>query len=402
MARRLLFTVACLLLLAAPAAADDIYRKKREIDERLSSVHTKIAHARQQEAVLSQEITLVNARIDDLQNDVAQAQQKLKRLEAELAASQRELDRLGKVFALQTRRLDLLRRDYGVALARLERRVIDAYETPSVDAIDVMFASTSMNDMLSNIEFVQQIGRQDRYVSGRLHEARNAMRAARERTRSTKERVAAETAAIRRRTDEQHAVTAELISTQQQLATARAAKRATLSSVKVNENEFVEEANALEAASSSLAATIQAVQAAPRPSSPETSSSQPSSSGFIWPVSGPISSPFGSRCLGNGDCSLHPGIDIGAPPGTPIKAAASGTVIYAGWLGGYGNLVVIDHGNGLSTAYGHQSSIAAANGASVAQGQVIGYVGCTGYCFGAHLHFEVRVNGQPVDPLGYL
>ena len=90
------------------------------------------------------------------------------------------------------------------------------------------------------------------------------------------------------------------------------------------------------------------------------------------------------------------------PSGTAIKAAAGGTVIYAGVLGGYGNLTVIDHGNGLATAYGHQSSIGVANGASVAQGQVIGYVGCTGYCFGAHLHFEVRVNGEPVNPLGYL
>jgi murein DD-endopeptidase MepM/ murein hydrolase activator NlpD len=90
------------------------------------------------------------------------------------------------------------------------------------------------------------------------------------------------------------------------------------------------------------------------------------------------------------------------PAGTPIAASAGGTVIYAGWLGGYGNLTVIDHGNNLATAYGHQSSIGVGVGSIVSQGQVIGYVGCTGYCFGAHLHFEVRVNGQPVDPLGYL
>jgi murein DD-endopeptidase MepM/ murein hydrolase activator NlpD len=119
-------------------------------------------------------------------------------------------------------------------------------------------------------------------------------------------------------------------------------------------------------------------------------------------VSGPISSPFGPRCLPNGDCSFHPGVDIAVGPGTPIKAAASGTVIYAGWMEGYGNFVVIDHGNHLATAYAHQSTIAVANGVSVAQGQVIGYSGCTGYCFGPHLHFEVRVNGSPVDPLRYL
>jgi murein DD-endopeptidase MepM/ murein hydrolase activator NlpD len=119
-------------------------------------------------------------------------------------------------------------------------------------------------------------------------------------------------------------------------------------------------------------------------------------------VQGPIASAFGARCLANGDCSFHPGIDIASASGTPIHAAASGTVIYAGWMEGYGNLTVIDHGRGLATAYGHQSSIAVGMGAAVSQGSVIGYVGCTGYCFGPHLHFEVRVNGEVVDPMGYL
>jgi murein DD-endopeptidase MepM/ murein hydrolase activator NlpD len=99
---------------------------------------------------------------------------------------------------------------------------------------------------------------------------------------------------------------------------------------------------------------------------------------------------------------MHEGIDIAAPFGAPIHAAAAGTVIYCGWLGGYGNLIVIDHGGGLATAYGHQSSLAVGCGTSVGQGQVVGYVGCTGHCFGPHVHFEVRVNGSPVDPLGYL
>ncbi len=98
---------------------------------------------------------------------------------------------------------------------------------------------------------------------------------------------------------------------------------------------------------------------------------------------------------------MHEGIDIAAPSGTAVHAAASGTIIYAGWMGGYGNIVVIDHGGGLSTAYAHLSSIWVGGG-SVSQGQAIGAVGCTGSCTGPHLHFEVRINGSPVDPLGYL
>jgi len=118
---------------------------------------------------------------------------------------------------------------------------------------------------------------------------------------------------------------------------------------------------------------------------------------FFVPLNGNLGSPFGYRWG-----RMHEGIDIGVGYGTPIHAAASGRVIYAGWMDGYGNLVAIDHGRGISTAYGHQSSIAVSNGETVSQGQVIGYVGCTGHCFGPHLHFEVRINGAPVDPLGYL
>jgi murein DD-endopeptidase MepM/ murein hydrolase activator NlpD len=102
---------------------------------------------------------------------------------------------------------------------------------------------------------------------------------------------------------------------------------------------------------------------------------------------------------------MHEGIDIGAAEGTPIRAAAAGTVVLIqseASSGGYGNFTCVDHGSGLSTCYAHQSSIATSSGAHVGQGEVIGYVGNTGHSFGAHLHFEVRYNGAPVDPLGYL
>jgi murein DD-endopeptidase MepM/ murein hydrolase activator NlpD len=99
---------------------------------------------------------------------------------------------------------------------------------------------------------------------------------------------------------------------------------------------------------------------------------------------------------------MHEGIDIAAELGTPIQAAASGTVIHAGWLGGYGNLVVVDHGDGLATAYAHASAILVAVGQQVSQGDTLSLVGSTGNSSGPHLHFEVRVNGSAVDPLLYL
>ena len=99
---------------------------------------------------------------------------------------------------------------------------------------------------------------------------------------------------------------------------------------------------------------------------------------------------------------MHEGIDVGVGTGTPVHAAAAGVVVYAGWMSGYGNIVVIDHGNGLSTAYGHNSSLQVGQGATVGQGDVVALSGSTGHSTGPHVHFEVRVNGTPVDPLGYL
>jgi murein DD-endopeptidase MepM/ murein hydrolase activator NlpD len=137
-----------------------------------------------------------------------------------------------------------------------------------------------------------------------------------------------------------------------------------------------------------------------------TTSSAPASPGgggrprpgrLLWPVPGTVTSGFGMRWG-----RLHAGIDIAAPEGTPVRAADSGVVIFAGWAGGYGNLVLVAHGGGMVTAYAHLSSVAVGEGASVGRGSTIGAVGSTGHSTGPHLHFEVRINGQPQDPMAYL
>ena len=118
---------------------------------------------------------------------------------------------------------------------------------------------------------------------------------------------------------------------------------------------------------------------------------------MVRPINGPLTSPFGQRWG-----RLHAGLDISDPSGTPIRAAAAGRVILMAPTGGYGNYTCIDHGKSVSTCYAHQSEFGTSRGATVEQGEVIGYVGNTGRSFGAHLHFEVRVDGQPVDPMKYL
>jgi murein DD-endopeptidase MepM/ murein hydrolase activator NlpD len=185
-----------------------------------------------------------------------------------------------------------------------------------------------------------------------------------------------------------------MVASRNALSAAEQEKRSTLASITENRSEVLAEIEDLEAQSAALAARIRAAQ------QQSSSSATPVVSGsgqLSWPVSGPVTSGFGSRWG-----RMHEGIDIAVGEGTPVHAAASGTVIYAGWLEGYGNLVVIDHGNGLSTAYGHNSSLASSLGQSVAAGQVIAYSGSTGHSTGPHVHFEVRLNGSPVDPLGYL
>lgn len=151
------------------------------------------------------------------------------------------------------------------------------------------------------------------------------------------------------------------------------------------------------AVSENIKAMIQSMEAA---------SSMPAGGGsgaFMWPCSGPITSYYGWRTHPIFRTKrYHSGMDIAVDTGTPIHAAASGTVIYSGWMGGYGYCVMISHGGGLVSLYGHNSSLAVGEGQRVSQGQVIAYAGSTGYSTGPHCHFEVRVHGEVTDPLNYL
>jgi murein DD-endopeptidase MepM/ murein hydrolase activator NlpD len=174
--------------------------------------------------------------------------------------------------------------------------------------------------------------------------------------------------------------------------------RATLAKLEENIDEAHRHEDLLEEDAAKLIAKIQAAQtaAAPLPAA-IVQSAGTSASGFIWPLPGAVTSYYGMRWG-----RLHAGIDIDGTSGQPIVASKEGRVIMAAPYSGYGNAVIIDHGGSVSTLYGHMSAFAVGNGQVVSQGQVIGYVGCTGSCTGDHLHFEVRVNGSPQDPMAYL
>jgi murein DD-endopeptidase MepM/ murein hydrolase activator NlpD len=395
MSRSALAALALAAAVAATPAAADVYNRKHSVDSRISVLHGRIAQAQTRARELSSEIASVSTQIHGLQSRVGDVSARLATLETDLALHKRKLDRLTELFRLETKRYFFLRREYTLALSRLNARLVEVYEQGDVDTLDVILAATSLSDLVDGLDYVNEVGAQDRGIATSVGRAKTSARDARERTRKIRVVVAAETRAVQVRTDQVSAVRDELVSDRNALVSARSEKRVSLAKVNANEREDVAEAQALERVSATLGAQIQAAQSSS--SAYSASSSTPSASGFVWPVSGPVVSPFGMRWG-----RMHTGIDIAVGYGTPIHAAASGRVIYAGWMDGYGNLVFVDHGGGISTGYAHQSRIAVANGQNVAQGDVIGYVGCTGHCFGPHLHFEVRVNGAPVDPLGYL
>ena len=381
MARKLALVLIAGLVLAAPAAGDN--------NGDHGSVQARLDAARAKEARLTNQISDVTSQIRSLERKVGDVSQKLSVLERDLALHQRRLDRLNELFNFETERLTFLRRQYAKVVRQLNLRMIDIYETRDPTLVEVILASKSFQDVLDQMHYLEAIAQQDTRIAAEVAGARDQVHVARERTKTVRARVHSETQVVAVRTQQQRDARNQLLASKGSLAGKRQRQKGQLASTREQERVLIAEANALAAEDAGIRGQLAAAQGA--------TDTTPSSQGLIWPVSGPVTSPFGYRWG-----RLHAGIDIGVPYGTPIHAAAAGTVVLAGWTGGYGNYTCIDHGGGMATCYAHQSSYAVSSGAQVSQGQVIGYVGSTGHSFGAHLHFEVRINGNPVDPLGYL
>jgi murein DD-endopeptidase MepM/ murein hydrolase activator NlpD len=387
--------LAGLLLVVAPAAGyDGAADKKARIDAKIGTLQERIDAARAREGVLSDQIAVVTSKIRALQDDVDSASARLSELESVLALHQRRLDRLNELYRLQTQRLVFLQGQHKSAERRLSKRLVDIYTSEPTSALAVVLEAGNFSDLLDQLEYLNEIGSQDERIAQEVENAKVKMTATRNATRKTRAQVAETTRAVAARTAEQRAVRDRLAWSQRELATARRDKRDALSDVREDKQAALDHMAELQAQSAALASRIRSAQSSAVVPGPTGS---PSAAGFIWPVHGILTSTFGWRWG-----RMHEGIDHAVSTGTPVVAAASGTVIVAGWMGGYGNLVVIDHGNGIATAYGHNTSVAVSYGQSVAQGQLISYSGSTGHSTGPHVHFEVRVNGTPVDPLGYL
>jgi peptidoglycan DL-endopeptidase CwlO len=320
MARRLTLLGVLLALVAGTAAsagADDWRRKQSEVQDRISSLRHKIRWASSREGVLTSQISLVTARIRALEDNVQRTTDRLHVIEGDLAIRRNKLARLTLTYRLQTTRLSRLKRQLGAAEIRADRRLVAIYQEEDPGAVDVVLAARSFSDLLDQLDYLQDVGRQDQTIARQLVNAKRQVADARRRTSAARKQAAEAARALQAQLDEELAQRSRLVAAENQLADARAVKQRSLSQVQETKEEFIHEVAGLEQASRDLAAKIRAAQSA----SP-AGVGGPSASGLIWPVSGPVTSPFGWRWG-----RMHEGIDIGAATGTPIVAAAAGTVI---------------------------------------------------------------------------
>ena len=363
----------------------------QSIGTKIERKQSQIQEKKQQEGVLTSTIQGYSQRIGALQGDIDTLTTRQVRVETDLAAKREELQKLQDELRRERIRLTQLRARLAEAQAVLSDRLVALYKADKPDVVTVILESDGFADLLERAEFMERVSDQDGRIINDVREAKQESVAAEKRLDGLEARQSEVTAIVAKRAAEIREIKDGLVSRQDGLQEVRADKHQTLVSVRSDRHELETHLASLEKEQAKIAARLAGVNVQP------AGAVRQGSGRFIWPVNGTFTSPFGYRWG-----RLHAGIDIAVPEGTPIRAADGGTVAIAGWTGGYGNYTCINHGGGISTCYGHQSSIAVSVGQSVSQGQVIGYSGNTGNSTGPHLHFEVRINGQPVDPMGYL
>lgn len=390
-------------MLATPIAAvsqadiDALKEQKAEIESNKEEIQAEIDRLQSEQAtVLERKAAL------DEQNELA-------RQEIELINEQ--IDIYDKIITQKGVELDEAINEERAQMERYRVRMRAMEEEGTASYLAVLFNATSFTDLLSRIDFVREIMEYDSELEDSCIEAREHV-----------EEVKADYEAVQ---VEQEATKAELLDRkdelERQIEAAYEMIAAIEADIESNQEEYLaneraeqeldgeindliakleEQRKAAEEAAKAAAEAAAAVNGTGGTTTPST---QVASGMFIWPTTSyTVTSPWGYRTHPIfGTQKFHSGIDIGAGSGQPIYAAASGTVVTASPSDSYGNYVMIDHGNGYYTLYAHQTRYIVSVGQSVSQGEVIGYVGSTGWSTGPHLHFEVRVNGSTADPQSF-
>ena len=356
---------------------------------------------------IQQQVNQQNAAKADAETVIGSVSEQLRKIEEQLRQATAELGTIKEQRVAVENDITLNERQLAEAQKRLEgresvfyKRVRDIYINGRLSYLDVVIGSKDFSDFANRLEVLKRIIDSDITLINEIKKERAEIEAHKQKLEADRAKLVelekaalAKQAEIEQKKAERNVV---LQKAQNDRATAMQA---------------IEELNASSAQVSAMLKERQAARAAAAAAATaQSSGGQGASDNWVqgtgqlgWPVSGEITSPYGYRVHPIwGTTIYHSGIDIGVDEGTPVHAADGGVVVWSGWMGGYGYAVVIDHGNGLSTLYGHNSELAVDEGQSVAKGQVISYAGSTGNSTGPHVHFEVRANGDPVDPMGYL
>ena len=390
---------------AAPAGAATRRALSPRDQQRTQQISQQITSLRAQVAEASNEESALLGRLDDVQARRAELDGKVKALDGQIASVQRDvdaaqskLDELQGEFVRAQTKLAIANGQVAEARSELRDRAVSAYvDNPKTHAADVMLRANSLRQLAATLTYFKAVVAVQRSALDRFSALRDDVDALRQSLERTKDEARQQRDVVLSREAVLESARAQQADLRAQVLDEERQQQALLDEVQARKAEFEAQIAALRAESDTITGLLRSVQAG--------QGVAPSGHGLLGvPIPGAlVTSPFGSRMHPIfHEIRMHTGVDFGADAGTPIRAAADGVVVAAGPRGGYGNATIIDHGRSMATLYAHQSSIVVNPGDQVRRGQVIGYVGCTGYCTGPHLHFEVRINGTPVDPLGYL
>ena len=384
-------------LLPLPSDGASPSSRLNDVQKKIQTTRGKIGRRKGTERVLTTQISAYNARIGTLQARIGRLERRQAQVQADLDHKRDELNRLQDQLRSERRRLVRLRKRLGVARQALAQRLVELYQVDTPDLVTVILNANGFADLLERGDFMERVSEQDQHIISIVRSARADATATEARLQTFERRQRRVTAIVLSNRNQIAGFKQNLIDTRVGLNGTRSDKQRALVNVRSERQHLEGALSSLKAEQAKIQSTLQkAAGTLPAGAIKRGNGS------MIWPVNGPITSPFCERRAWE---ACHPGIDIGVPSGTPIRAAASGRVTLmqsVGASGGYGNYTCISHTSTLSTCYAHQSRFATSLGSSVGQGQVIGYSGCTGLCFGPHLHFEVRINGAVTNPLNYL
>ena len=374
-------------VLSSPAFSQT---KLKEVEKQIDSTQKKISKRKGTEKVLASDIARWSRRINKLQGSISTLESRQERIERDLDARSEQLGRTQRELRFQRARLTRLRTKLKQGQVLLAKRLVDLYQADRPDLLSVVLSSNGFADLIQRSEFLGRIQAQDERIITTVRSAKKDATETTARLDTLERRQRTLKNQVEKRRDEVAAVKRDLVDTRVGYTRTKQGKARALAATRENRKHLEDHLDELVKESNRIQGVLSSVSVGPI---------RQGSGRFVWPINGTLTSPF---CESRSWESCHPGIDIAAPTGTPIRAADSGTVRIAGWTGGYGNYTCIQHTASLSSCYGHQSAIHVRVGQSVSKGQVIGLVGSTGFSTGPHLHFEVRINGAVTNPMSYL